>query len=351
MPHLRTPIEMDYTEIDSLGEFGLIERISAAMPLQRAGTIKGIGDDCAVLEPSGECTLISTDMMVETVHFDFHYTPPMHLGYKAITSTISDIYAMNGRPEGITVAMALSARFAVEIVDELFAGMRLACDHYGVDLIGGDTTTSRSGLVLSMTAIGKAREADIVYRNGAKPHDIICVSGDIGGAYAGLRVLERENKATQGLGAVPAELTGFEYALRRQLRPEARKEVIEYLAEIGIKPTAMMDISDGLSSDLLHLCKASSLGCGIYEDKLPIDARIRENALSLGLVPTVCALNGGEDYELLFTLSAADYQKLEKEGSEGITAIGYMAPLDEGKLLVSKGGASHPLTAQGWRSF
>ena len=291
------------TEISSLGEFGLIERLTRDFPLRNSSTIKGVGDDAAILAFGDNDVLVTTDLLLEGVHFDLHYVPLKHLGYKAAIVNFSDIYAMNGEPRQITVSLGVSSRFTVEHLDELYAGIRLACDIYGVDLVGGDTSASTSGLVISITCLGEAERKDVVRRDGAKETDIICVSGDLGAAYMGLQLLERENVAAAGRGSdFQPDFSGKEYILERQLKPEARKDVIEALRANGIKPTAMMDISDGLSSELLHICKASGVGCRVYEDKIPIDYQTAVMAEELNMNLVTAAMNGGEDYELLFTV-------------------------------------------------
>lgn len=338
------------TEISSLGEFGLIERLTRDFPLRNSSTIKGVGDDAAILAFGDNDVLVTTDLLLEGVHFDLHYVPLKHLGYKAAIVNFSDIYAMNGEPRQITVSLGVSSRFTVEHLDELYAGIRLACDIYGVDLVGGDTSASTSGLVISITCLGEAERKDVVRRDGAKETDIICVSGDLGAAYMGLQLLERENVAAAGRGSdFQPDFSGKEYILERQLKPEARKDVIEALRENGIKPTAMMDISDGLSSELLHICKASGVGCRVYEDKIPIDYQTAVMAEELNMNLVTAAMNGGEDYELLFTVPLADHQKIEE--MKGIRMIGYVTKPELGCALVSRDGAEMPLKAQGWNAF
>jgi thiamine-monophosphate kinase len=334
------------TELGSLGEFGLIDMISKSVEIQNTESIKGIGDDAAVIENGEYQTVISTDMLIEGVHFDLTFHPLRHLGYKAVIVNLSDIYAMNAEPKQILVALALSNRFSVEAIDELYSGMLLACKKYGVDLIGGDTTTSTSGLVLSITSIGKAKKEDVVYRNGAQLHDLVCVSGDLGGAYLGLQILEREKKIFLENHGIQPDLSGNDYILERQLKPEAQKEIISKLAELKVKPTSMIDISDGLSSEILHICKQSECGCDIYEDKIPIDPQTYDRAREFGLDPTVCALNGGEDYELLFTIAQQDYEKLREHLD--ISIIGHITDKNSGVNLVDKSGNVVKMTAQGW---
>lgn len=338
------------TEISSLGEFGLIERLTRDFPLRNSSTIKGVGDDAAILAFGDKDVLVTTDLLLEGVHFDLHYVPLKHLGYKAAIVNFSDIYAMNGAPRQITVSLGVSSRFTVEHLDELYAGIRLACDIYGVDLVGGDTSASTSGLVISITCLGEAERKDVVRRDGATETDIICVSGDLGAAYMGLQLLERENVAAAGRGSdFQPDFSGKEYILERQLKPEARKDVIEALRANGIKPTAMMDISDGLSSELLHICKASGVGCRVYEDKIPIDYQTAVMAEELNMNLVTAAMNGGEDYELLFTVPLADHQKIED--MKGVRMIGYVTKPELGCALVSRDGAEMPLKAQGWNAF
>lgn len=336
------------TELSALGEFGLIERIASRVQLRNASSIKGIGDDAAVIDPQGLHQVVTTDMLLEGVHFDLGYVPLKHLGYKAVVVNLSDVYAMNAIPQQITVALALSNRFPVEAVDELYEGMALACDHYGVDLVGGDTCSSTSGLVISITAIGAAAKEDLVYRSGAKENDLLVVSGDLGGAYMGLQILEREKAVFKETGAQP-DLVGHDYILERQLKPEARKDIIELLKKLEVKPTSMIDISDGLASEAMHLARSSDLGVSIHDDKLPIDPVTYKTARDFNLDPTTCALNGGEDYELLFTVALADHEKIK--GNPNITVIGHMTDKASGCMLVDKQGGLHELRAQGWDAF
>lgn len=337
------------TELSQFGEFGLIEHIKNSVELVNESTIKGIGDDAAVIEYQNKNILVSTDMLVEGIHFDLTYVPLKHLGYKAVVVNMSDIYAMNGIPKQITVSIALSNRFSVESVEELYQGILLACKNYEVDLVGGDTTSSLSGLVISITAIGEIEKENIVYRNGAKEKDLICVTGDLGGAYMGLQILEREKKIYSENPKMQPDLQGKDYILERQLKPEARKDISDLLKSIGVKPTAMIDISDGLASELIHLCKQSETGCNLYEDKIPIDTQTFETARQFNMDPTVCALSGGEDYELLFTMPLADFEKVKD--NPDITVIGHMLDKNAGMNLVSRDGSQHPLTAQGWDAF
>jgi thiamine-monophosphate kinase len=336
------------TELSALGEFGLIDRLTSRVQLQQSSTIKGIGDDAAVIDAQGLHQVVTTDMLVEGVHFDLSYIPLKHLGYKAIVVNLSDVYAMNATPRQVTVALALSNRFPVEAVDELYEGMLLACKNYGVDLVGGDTCSSRSGLVIGVTAIGAAKPEDLVYRSGAKDHELLVVSGDLGGAYMGLQVLEREKAVFKDTGAQP-DLAGHDYILERQLKPEARKDIAELLKQLGVKPTSMIDISDGLASEALHLARASNLGVRIYDDKLPIDPSTYQTARDFNLDPSTCALNGGEDYELLFTIAQADFDKVK--GNPSLTVVGHMTDAASGYRLVDRQGGEHELRAQGWDAF
>ncbi len=338
------------TEFTTLGEFGLIKHLTEHVEIYNESSIKGIGDDAAVIKYNGEKhTLVSTDMLVEGVHFDLTYVPLKHLGYKSIIVNLSDICAMNGTPKQVTVSIAASNRFSVEALEELYAGMIFACKKYNVDLVGGDTTSSTSGLIISVTVIGEANKEDIVYRNGAKEKDLLCVSGDLGGAYMGLQVLEREKFVFKDNPNIQPDLVGNDYILERQLKPEARVDVVEILKNIGIKPTSMIDVSDGLASEIMHICSQSDLGCELYEDKIPLDPQTFERAREFNLDPTVCALNGGEDYELLFTIPMSDYDKIKNVPV--FTVIGHMTAKASGINLIAKAGTSHPITAQGWNSF
>ena len=334
------------TEISSLGEFGLIEKITKDIAVANKETVKGIGDDAAILQFSGdEETLVTTDLLMEGVHFDLTYFPLKHLGYKAVVANISDIYAMNGTPKQITVSLALSRKFCIEDVEELYAGIRLACMQYGVDIIGGDTTSSLTGLAISITAIGTAPKGTAIRRNGAKETDLICVTGNLGAAYMGLQLLEREKIATAGKDIQP-DFQGKEYILERQLKPEARKEIVDKLREEGIIPTAMIDISDGLSSELMHICKQSSTGCRIYEERIPIDYQTAIMAEELNMNVTTCALNGGEDFELLFTVPIADHEKIA--AMKDVRIIGHIVSENMGLALITRDGAEMELKAQGW---
>ena len=334
-----------YRELSELGEFGLIEHLTKDIKLKNKSSIKGVGDDAAVLNYNRKRVLVSTDMLIQGVHFDLTYTPLKHLGYKAVVVNASDIYAMNGTPKQITVSVAISNHFSVESLEEFYAGVRLACDIYGIDLVGGDTTSSVTGLCISITVIGEADKDNIVYRNTAKPNELICVTGDLGAAYMGLQLLEREKLVFNESKQANPDFSGYEYILERQLKPEARKDIIELLQEKGIKPTSMIDVSDGLSSDIMHICKASNIGCNIYEDKLPIDYQTAKMAEELNMNVTVCAISGGEDYELLFTAPLTDYDLISS--LHGVKVIGYTCSATEGCNLVTRDGNSFELKAQG----
>ncbi len=338
------------TEISQLGEFGLIDRLTKDLPHHNPSTVRSVGDDAAVLSYPGDVDeLVTTDLLVEGIHFDLTYMPLKHLGYKAAVVNFSDIYAMNGHPRQIVVSLAISSRFAVEHLEELYAGVRLACDIYGVDLVGGDTTASRSGLVISITCIGEAAPDAVVTRDGAKDTDLICVSGDLGSAYMGLQLLEREKVASKGIKDFQPEFGGKEYLIERQLKPEARRDIITALAETGIKPTAMMDISDGLSSELLHICKQSDTGCRIYEERIPIDYQTAIMAEELGMNLVTAALNGGEDYELLFTVPLSRHEDVSK--IKGVSVIGHICKPEMGCAMVTRDGGEIELKAQGWNHW
>jgi len=334
------------TEINTLGEFGLIEHLTKNIELQNASSVLGVGDDAAVIDHFGKQTVITTDLLVEGVHFDLMYTPLKHLGYKSVVVNLSDIYAMNATPTQIVISIAISSRFSVESVDELYEGIYAACEKYGVDLMGGDTTSSQKGLIISITAIGEVAPDKFVKRSTAQKGDLVCVSGDLGGAYVGLLFLEREKKIFLESPGVQPDLEGETYVVGRLLKPEARKDIIEFFEKETITPTSMMDISDGLSSELLHICKQSQLGCVLYEDKLPVADATRQAAFKFELDPTACALSGGEDYELLFTISQADHDKLVL--NEQISVVGYMTEAAQGAHIITKGGSKHTITAQGW---
>ncbi len=345
-------MEAKQTEISSLGEFGLIDRLTQNIKINNESTLKGIGDDAAVLKFGDKEVLLTTDLLLEGVHFDLRYVPLKHLGYKSAIVNFSDIYAMNGTPKQITVSIGVSSRFTVEHIEDFYSGVKLACEIYGVDIVGGDTSASVTGLVISITCIGEADKEDVVYRNGAKPTDLICVSGDLGAAYMGLQLLERENRvaaqSAKGEDFQP-DFSGKEYILERQLKPEARKDIIEALKKAGIKPTSMMDISDGLSSELLHICKDSDVGCRVYEDRIPIDYQTAVMAEEFNMNLITAAMNGGEDYELLFTVPLTDNDKIEK--LEGVKMIGYITKPELGAALVTRDGAEFPIRAQGWNAF
>ncbi len=334
------------TELSELGEFGLISHIAASTEIHNSGTLKGIGDDGAVMDAGGKKVVVSTDMLVEGVHFDLSYTPLKHLGYKSVAVNLSDIYAMNAHPGQITVSLALSSRFSLEAVEELYDGIHLACEKYGVDLVGGDTTSSRSGLVISITAIGYAGEEELVYRNGAKETDLICVSGDLGAAYLGLQLLNREKQVFMENPGIQPDLAGNDYLLERQLKPEPRQDIIVSLKKMGVKPTSMIDISDGLASEILHLCTESGTGCQLYEEKIPVDVKTAVLAEEFNMSPVTCAMSGGEDYELLFTISIGDFEKVKS--MKDISFIGHVTEKASGCFMIEKGGQAIAIRAQGW---
>ena len=333
------------TEIAALGEFGLIDHLTEEVEIYNASTLLGIGDDAAVIDSFGKQMVVSTDMLVEGVHFDLMYMPLKHLGYKSVIVNLSDIYAMNAQPTQITVSIAISNRFSVEALDEFYEGVYAACEKYGVDLVGGDTTSSQKGFIISVTAIGEVDPDMFVKRSTAKSGDLLCVSGFLGGAFLGLTILEREKKIYAETGAQP-DLEGEDYIVGRLLKPEARKDIIEFFSEKEIRPTSMIDISDGLSSEILHICKQSNLGCILYEDKIPVYEDARQFAYKLELDPTACALSGGEDYELLFTIAQADYEMVK--ANDQISVVGYMTAPEEGSHILTRGGNKHALVAQGW---
>jgi len=333
-------------EISEIGEFGLIDLLTKDIQLKNASSVKGIGDDAAVLDYKDKQVVISTDLLTEGVHFNLMYVPLKHLGYKSVVVNVSDLCAMNALPRQITVSLALSGKFSVEAVEELYAGIKRACAAYEVDLVGGDTTSSLTGLVISVTALGEAEKEELVFRNGAKPNDLLCVTGDLGGAYMGLQLLERENEVFKVNPAMKPHLKGYDYILERQLKPEARKDMRGVFKELGIKPSSMIDISDGLSSEILHLCTSSGTGCRLYEEKIPMDNQTRKMAEELHINPLVAALNGGDDYELLFTLPLNDYDRIRNHPD--ITVIGNMTNQSEGTNLITTGGSEMPLLAQGW---
>lgn len=334
------------TEISTLGEFGLIDHLTKNIELQNASSVLGVGDDAAVIDHFGKQTVVTTDLLIEGVHFDLVYTPLKHLGYKSVVVNLSDIYAMNATPTQITVSLGISNRFSVEALDEFYEGVYAACEKYDVDLVGGDTSSSQKGFIISVTALGEVTPDKYVKRSTAQKGDLLCVSGYLGGAYVGLLFLEREKKIFMESPGVQPDLEGESYVIGRLLKPEARKDIVEFLASEELVPTAMMDISDGLSSELLHICKQSNLGCVLYEDKLPVAEQMRQAAYKFEIDPTACALSGGEDYELLFTISQADYEKLVL--NEDISVVGYMTEPEAGVHIITKGGNKYPVTAQGW---
>jgi thiamine-monophosphate kinase len=335
------------TELSALGEFGLIKHLTDHILLRNATTVKGVGDDAAILKyTEAHHVLVSTDLLVEGVHFDLSYVPIKHLGYKSVCVNLSDICAMNGKPEQITVSLALSNRFSLEAIDELYAGMLLACENYGVDLIGGDTTSSKSGLIISITAIGKAEPHKIATRSGARENDLVVVTGDLGAAFIGLQVLEREKDVFKAAPTAQPDLNDYQYPLQRQLKPEARLDIIELLESLEVIPTAMIDVSDGLASELLHLADQSFVGFDVYEEKIPVDPQVARVAAEFNLDHTTCALNGGEDYELLFTIKQKDYDKIK--GNPNLSVIGHVTPDGAGVHLITRAGDRIPLQAQGW---
>jgi thiamine-monophosphate kinase len=332
--------------IASLGEFGLIDRLTKGVITSHKSTLKGVGDDAAVIASGEECMVITTDLLMEGIHFNLMYMPLIYLGYKSVVVNLSDVFAMNAVPRQITVSIGISSKFTLEMVEELYNGIRLACEKYGVDLVGGDTSSSITGMVISITAIGTAPLGEITYRSGARPGDLLCVSGDLGGAYMGLQLLERENEVFKVNNRMQPKLEGYDYILQRQLRPEARGDIVEALKKMQIRPTSMIDISDGLSSEILHLCKASGTGCRLYEDKIPYDNQTKEMALEFNINPLVAVLNGGEDYELLFTIPLSDYEKIANDPD--VTVIGHMTKAEEEIMLVTGSGSLIPLIAQGF---
>jgi thiamine-monophosphate kinase len=337
------------TSIAELGEFGLIKHLTNNFKIAHESSIKGVGDDAAVLDFTDRQVLISTDLLLEGIHFDLAYVPLMHLGYKAVQVNLSDIYAMNGIATQITFSIGISSKFPLEAVEEIYKGIELACNKFNIDLIGGDTSSSKQGLVISVTSIGHAAKSEICYRNGAEEGDLLCVSGDLGGAYVGLQILEREKQIFIENPQVQPDLEGKDYIIERQLKPEGRRDIVDLLAQMKIKPTSMIDVSDGLASEILHISTQSDMGCTIYEDKLPIDPVTYDTARELGLDPTVCALNGGEDYELLFTIKQADYEKLKNDVD--ISIIGHITDKNSGVKMISKSNVVHELKAQGWNAF
>lgn len=342
--------EQKRTELYELGEFRLIERLTGSFDASQKDTIKGVGDDAAVIScGNNECMVVTTDLLLEGIHFDLTYFPLKHLGYKSVVVNLSDIYAMNAKPGQVTVSIGVSKRFSVEDLDELYAGIKLACERYGVDLVGGDTSSSMTGLTISVTAIGRAKADEVVYRSGAKINDLICVTGNLGAAYMGLQLLEREKRIFQSNNAAQPKLEGYDYILERILKPEARASVIDKIRELGVKPTSMIDISDGLSSELLHICKSSNVGCRIYMEKIPIDEQTAKMASEFNIEPIVAALNGGEDYELLFTVPLSGFQAID--GLEGVHIIGHVVDATLGAYLVPPTGEDIQITAQGWNAL
>jgi len=337
------------TSLAELGEFGLINHITKYFKVENSSTIKAVGDDAAVLEASEKQTLVTTDLLIEGVHFDLSYMPLKHLGYKAVMVNLSDVYAMNGVAEQITVSIAVSNRFPLEAIEELYAGIQLACETYKVDLVGGDTTSSTKGILISVTAIGKANKEDVVYRNTAKETDLIVVTGDLGAAYLGLQVLEREKQVFKVDPNNQPDLDNYTYLIERQLKPEARNDVAGFLKELSVKPTAMIDISDGLSSELFHICTQSKVGCKIYEDKLPLDPQVISTCEEFELDSTMVALSGGEDYELLFTVPIADFDNIK--GNPNFSIIGHVTAENQGLNLITRAGQEIELKAQGWNGL
>jgi thiamine-monophosphate kinase len=337
------------TEVSSLGEFALIDHLTKNIEIQNASTIVGVGDDAAVIDHYGKQTVITNDLLLEGVHFDLMYTPLKHLGYKSVVVNVSDIYAMNAMPTQVIIGLAFSNRFSVEALDEFYEGVYAACEAYGVDLVGGDTSSSQKGFIISCTAIGEVTPDKYVKRSGAQKGNLLCVSGNLGAAYLGLMLLEREKKIYLESPTVQPDLEDQKYIIGRILKPEARKDIFEFFAEVNIQPTAMMDISDGLSSEILHICKQSNVGCVLYEEKIPIDEDTRQAAFKFNLDPTACALSGGEDYELLFTISQDHYDAVSK--NPDISVIGYMTDEEAGAHIFTKGGNKYPITAQGWNAF
>ncbi len=343
---------MKETEISTLGEFGLIEHLTRSFPVRNESTRRGVGDDCAVINYGNDReTLVTTDLLLEGIHFDLTYVPLMHLGYKAIVVNLSDVYAMNGTPRQVTVSLGISKRFTLEHIEQLYEGMRIACEHYGVDLVGGDTSASVTGLIISVTCLGEAARDDIVYRTGARDTDLICVSGNLGAAYMGLQLLERERQVSAQMKDKDFEpdFSGKEYIIERQLKPEARRDVTDELRELGIRPTAMMDVSDGLSSELLHICKDSGVGCRVYEDRIPIDYETALMAEELNMNLVTAAMNGGEDYELLFTVPLADHDKVARMKTARL--IGRITKPELGACLVTRDDQELEIRAQGWNAF
>lgn len=338
------------TSLEQIGEFGLIDVLTKNAKKHQKSTIYGVGDDAAVITRNeDEVTLVCTDALIEGIHFNMMYTPLKHLGYKAVVVNLSDIYAMNGKAEQITVSIAVSSRFPKEALEELYEGIHTACDIYEVDLVGGDTTSSLSGLMISVTAIGTAKKDEVVYRNGGKENELLVVTGDLGAAYMGLQVLEREKSVYKANPNIQPDLDGYDYLLERQLKPEARKDVIKFLKDLDVLPTSMIDVSDGLASELFHLCKQANLGCQVYDEKFPIDTKVSTTAIDFNIDPATCVLNGGEDYELLFSIKQEDFDKIK--GNPHMTVIGHFTSKDSGLYMIDKQGAAIELKAQGWNHF
>lgn len=337
------------TEISTLGEFGLIEHLTKNFEIQNVSTVLGVGDDAAVIDHFGKQTVITTDLLIEGIHFDLMYTPLKHLGYKSVVVNVSDVYAMNATPTQITMSIGISNKVSVEALDEFYEGVYIACEKYGVDLVGGDTSSSQKGFIISVTALGEVAPDKFVKRSTAQKGDLICATGYLGGAFLGLTLMEREKRIFLENPQVQPDLEGEDYIVGRFLKPEARKDIIEFFEKNNITPTSMMDISDGLSSEILHICKQSNVGCNIYEEKIPIHEASRKAAFKFGLDPTVCALNGGEDYELLFTLKQEDYDKITL--NEEISVVGYITEVENSCKFLSKGGNTFDVTAQGWNAF
>lgn len=342
-------MEKERTEVSTLGEFGLIEHLTKNFEIQNASSIVGVGDDAAVMDHFGKQTVITNDLLIEGVHFDLMYTPLKHLGYKTVVVNLSDVYAMNAVPTQILLGLGFSNRFSVEALEEFYEGVHAACDYYGVDLVGGDTTSSQKGFIISCTAVGEVEPGKYVRRSGARKGDLLCVSGDLGAAYLGLTLLEREKKIFLENPAIQPDLEGEKYIVGRILKPEVRRDIVGFFKDNKLVPTAMIDVSDGLSSEILHLCKQSNAGCVLYEDRIPVADETRQAAFKFNLDPTLCALSGGEDYELLFTVRQEDYERIKE--NEEISVIGYMTGPEEGAHLFTKGGNKHPITAQGWNAF
>jgi thiamine-monophosphate kinase len=336
-------------EISDLGEFGLIKHLTKDIELKNESSVYGVGDDAAVLDYSDKQLVITTDLLTEGIHFDLMYNPLKHLGYKAAVVNFSDVYAMNAIPKQMTVALTISRKFSLKAIEELYDGIKLACEKYGVDLVGGDTSSSLTGMTISVTVVGEVEKDKVVYRKGAKQNDLVCVTGDLGSAYLGLLLLKREQEVFKSNPNMQPQLEGYDYILERFLKPEGRKEIIEYFSEVGIKPTSMIDISDGLSSEILHICEKSKTGCRIYQEKIPIDAVAAKMAEEFNIEPTVAALNGGEDYELLFTVSLGDYDKINQK--PGISIIGHITSADDGCYLITNAEQEVEIKAQGWNGM